>query len=134
MVQARNNLAHTLTLQGQLEQARTEYLAALRIAPDLREAQEGLAAVCISIGRFKEGIAHLREILRADSRQPAVLAALADALFEIGELDEAQAVAKNSMALDPSTSGPYSTLADIHSVRGEIPDHAVAMFVLAGGP
>jgi predicted O-linked N-acetylglucosamine transferase (SPINDLY family) len=124
--QARNNLANTLMLQGRLEDARAEYLAALRLAPDMTQAREGLASICIGLGRYKEGIVHLRELLRVDSRQPAILVALADALFEVGEVDEAEAAAKRAMALDPSASGPYTTLADIHAVRGEL-DLMVAM-------
>jgi predicted O-linked N-acetylglucosamine transferase (SPINDLY family) len=120
LAQARNNLAHTLTLQGQLEQARAEYLAALRVAPDLTEAREGLASVCVALGRFKEAIVHLRELDRKDPQRLGILAALAEALFETGDLNEAEATAKRALALDASASGPYTTLADIHSVRGEL--------------
>jgi len=68
---------------------------------------------------FKEGVVYLRQMLQIDSERPAILAALADALLEIGELAEAEAVAKRSLVLDAAASAPYATLADIHSVRGE---------------
>ena len=77
-------------MQGQFDEARAQFLAALRLAPDLVEAREGLAALCIRLGRYKEGVVHLRELLRADDQRSAIVAGMADALFEIGEVEEAE--------------------------------------------
>ena len=45
--------------------------------------------------------------------------ALADALFQDGQLDEAESSARRANELDPDAVGPYSVLAQIHTVRGE---------------
>jgi protein O-GlcNAc transferase len=125
-VMAHHNLASILMLRGRLDEARAEYLAALRLAPDMAEAREGLASIYIASGRYKEGIAQLRELLHDRPQQLTALVAMADALFELGELDEAEVMANRGMAIDPSAPGPYTTLADIHAVRGEL-DLMVAM-------
>ncbi len=119
-VRVRNNLAHTLSLQGNYEDARGQYEIALRIAADSTAAREGLASVCIALGRFKEGVAQLRELAGAGTVRPEIMAALADALFEIGEIDEAEAAANRALQLDPAAPAPYTTLADIYSLRGEL--------------
>ncbi len=116
---AGNNLAHTLVLQGKLTEAREQYLATLSRVPGLIVAHEGLAAVCIRLGRLKEGIANLREVLRLDRDSCGIRTALADALFQDGLLDEAESAAQRANELDPDAAGPYSVLAQIHTVRGE---------------
>ena len=55
----------------------------------------------IALGRFPEGIVHLRELLRDDVERPAALAALADALLEVGELNEAEADGKARIGTRP---------------------------------
>jgi predicted O-linked N-acetylglucosamine transferase (SPINDLY family) len=116
---AGNNLAHTLMLQRRLKEAREQYLATLSVAPGMIVAHEGLAAACIRLGRLKEGILHLREVLRLDRDSCDIRTALADALFQDGQLDEAESAAQRGNELDSDAVGPYSVLAQIHTVRGE---------------
>lgn len=120
LAQARNNLAHALALQRKFEEAREQYLATLRLAPNLMEAHEGLAFACLALGRFKEGIAHLRGILRAEPGNVIALSALTEALFQAGELQEAESTALRAQMLDPAAVEPYTVLANIYSVRGEL--------------
>ncbi len=126
MVAAGNNLAHTLTLQGKPAAARELYLATLLRAPGSIEAHEGLASVSLKLGRLKEGISHLREVLQRDGGNCAIWTALADALFQDGQLDEAGATAQRANEIDPGASGPYSVLALVHIVRKEA-DRAIAV-------
>ena len=123
---AGNNLAHTLVLQDRLAEAREQYRATLARAPAMMEAHEGLATVCLKLGRLKEGIVHLREILRLGSGSCTLWTALADALFQDGQLDEAESAAKHANEMDLDAAGPYSTLALIHMVRNA-PERAVAV-------
>lgn len=125
MAVAGNNLAHTLTLQDRLPEAREQYLVTLSRAPGSVETHEGLASVCLKLGRFKEGILHLREVLRRDGANCTIWTALADALFQDGRLDEARAAARRANEIDPDVSGPYSVLALVHIVRKET-DLAIA--------
>ncbi len=117
MTVAGNNLAHTLMLQGKLSEAREQYLVTLALAPGAIESHEGLAAASLKLGRLKEGISHLREVLQRDGENSAILNALADALFQEGQLDEAEAAARRASEIDPGASGPYSVLALVHIVR-----------------
>ncbi|MFN7087676.1 MAG: tetratricopeptide repeat protein [Burkholderiales bacterium] len=123
---AHGNLAHTLALQGKLTEARQRYLATLALAPELPEAHEGLASVCLKLGRLKEGILHLREALKHDTGNCGAWTALADALFQDGQLDEAAAAAQRASDIDPAAAGPYSVLALVHIVRKEA-DRAIAV-------
>jgi len=123
---AGNNLAHTLVLQDRLTEAREQYRATLARAPAMVEAHEGLATVCLKLGRLKEGIVHLREILRLGSGSCTLWTALADALFQDGQLDEAESAAMRANAMDLDAAGPYSALALIHIVRNA-PERAIAV-------
>jgi len=123
---AGNNLAHTLVLQNRLAEAREQYRATLARAPAMVEAHEGLATVCLKLGRLKEGILHLREILRLGSDSCGLWTALADALFQDGQLDEAESAATRANEMDLDATGPYSTLALIHIVRNS-PERAIAV-------
>lgn len=123
---AGNNLAHTLMLQGRLAEAREQYLATLSRAPGMVVAHEGLAAACIRLGRLKEGIANLREVLRLGGENCGIRTALADALFQDGQLDEAESEASRASEIDPNAAGPYSVLALVHVVRNA-PDRAITV-------
>lgn len=123
---AGNNLAHTLVLQNRLAEAREQYRATLALAPAMVEAHEGLATVCLKLGRLNEGLLHLREVLRPGGGTCGAWTALADALFQDGQLDEAEAAARRANAIDPDAPGPYSVLALVHIVRREA-DRAIAV-------
>jgi predicted O-linked N-acetylglucosamine transferase (SPINDLY family) len=124
---ALSNFARTLALQHRPEEARERYLAALDLAPDLIDARAGLAAAALALGRYTEGIAQLREVLVRDAKDAQAWSALADALFQNGELDEAASAAAQARALDPASPGPYSVLALIHVVRGETAEAIAAL-------
>lgn len=123
---AGSNLAHTLALQNRLPEAREQYLGTLSQAPGLIDAHEGLASVCLKLGRLKEGILHLREALRLGGENCAIWTALADALFQDGQLDESGSAARRANEIDPDAAGPYSALALVHIVRKEA-DRAIAV-------
>jgi len=123
---AGNNLAHTRVLQNRLEEAREQYRTTLARAPGWVEAHEGLAAVCLKLARLKEAIVHLREALRLGGGNCGIWTALAEALFQDGQLDEAGAAASRANELDLDAAGPYSMLALIHIVRNA-PERAIAV-------
>lgn len=116
---ARNNLAHTLVLQNRFAAAREEYLVTLSAAPELIEAHEGLATVCRRLGRLKECIEHLQQIIALGSGNGLIWAGLADALFQSGEITEAEAAATRASEIDGDAIGPYSVRALVHIVRKE---------------
>jgi len=122
---ANKNLADTLSSEGHPEEARERYLAALQSAGNFIEAREGLAAALLALGRFREAIASLHEVLRLDPRHKHAWGALGDALFQCGELEEAESAARRAIEIDLGVARPYSVLALVNIVRGE-PDRAIA--------
>ena len=117
---ANKNLADALSQQGRSHEARDHYLAALAAAPGFTEAREGLAAALLALGRFREAITVLREVLRQEPEHKQAWGALGDALFQCGELGEAASTAQRAIELNPDAAAPYSVLALIHIVRGEL--------------
>lgn len=117
---ARNNLARTLLLQGQAEKARHEYLRAVADAPGLAEAREGLAGACAALDRHKEAALQWQSLIKQVPGNAGAWTALADALFELGELNDAHDAAARALELDPSLPAPYSLLAQICTVRGDL--------------
>ncbi|HSQ05931.1 MAG TPA: tetratricopeptide repeat protein [Burkholderiales bacterium] len=124
---AGDNLAQTLAMAGRLVEAREQYLATLRLAPQLLSAREGLAAVCFALHRFQEALPHLHAILEAEPDNVRALTALGEALYQSGRLDEALAAAQRANALDATAVGPYSILAQLHLVRGELEPGAAGL-------
>jgi predicted O-linked N-acetylglucosamine transferase (SPINDLY family) len=122
---ANKNLADTLSSQGRPEDARDCYLAALESAGNFLEAREGLAAALLVLGRFREAIASLHEVLRLDPGHKQAWGVLADALFQCGGLADAESAARRAIEVDSGVAGPYSALAMIYIVRGEL-DRAIA--------
>jgi predicted O-linked N-acetylglucosamine transferase (SPINDLY family) len=128
-VDALYNLGVASTQQRALERARACFERILQVQPSSLDARERLAALHLRVGRYGEAIDQLREILRTRPDDADVLVALADASFQTGALEEAEKTARQATALDASASGPYSTLAQIHYVRGEL-DQAAAVLEL----
>lgn len=119
-------LAEVLATQGLQHEAREQFLRALRLNAGLMDAHEGLAKLDMQLARFAEAADHLREIVRAEPANAAMLGALANACFQCGALDEAAQAAARARELDATGAEPYSVLAQIHYVRGEL-DQAAAL-------
>jgi len=66
-------------------------------APLMAEAQRAIDA-----GRFEEAEKKLRDILRQDEKNPYVLGTLAAVQMELNRQNEAEATAKQALAVDPS--------------------------------
>jgi len=113
------NLGVLAAQQNDYSHAREHYLHALHIAPDFMRAHEVLATACINLGRAAEAIPHLRAIIAADNKDALAVSALAQALFEVGHLDEAEASARRAIELNPLDVAAYATAANRHVVGGE---------------
>ena len=100
---AHNNLANVFMMKGQVAQAEEEWRAALKVEPDMVEAQMNLAwalATCpeASLRNGGEAVA-LAQMAnqRSGGRDPAILRVLAAADAETGQFQEATAVAQGAM-------------------------------------
>lgn len=126
-VDALFNLGLASVQQGDLERGRWCYERVLERAPQYMDAHDRLAAMYLANGRYGEAIVHLRQIVAAEPSNALALAGLANALFQAGELGEAEELATRARTVDPALSAPYSTLGQLHVVRGEF-DKAAAVF------
>ena len=67
LVDARVNLGILLVKEGMIEEARKEYLAALRAVPNLAEAHFSLGNLYLREGKLEEARRHLSEAVQADA-------------------------------------------------------------------
>ena len=124
------NLGIVHQREGRFDKAVACFRWALALDPGLTLAGASLASALSALGRYPEAIAQLREFLRRNENDGWAWGALAEALFQAGELAEATQAATRARALDAGSTHPYSVLALIHTMRGEI---GAAIAVLQDG-
>jgi predicted O-linked N-acetylglucosamine transferase (SPINDLY family) len=115
-----------LAMLGNQPDAREQFLAALRAAPDDLAAHEGVYMSCVALGRTSEALPHLRFVLDAEPENVPALQALASALFEVGQLDEAQTVARRWLEHAPDSTGACMLTANLLLFRDQW-DEAIAL-------
>ncbi|MCC7483778.1 MAG: tetratricopeptide repeat protein [Burkholderiales bacterium] len=121
------NLGVLALARGEPEAARRWFervLAASPGAADAALAREGLASAALAVGRTSEAIDHLRAALATQPDNARACAVLAGALFDAGELQEAEACARR--AAEGGAGAPaFVTLANVDLVSGRL-DAALA--------
>jgi protein O-GlcNAc transferase len=108
------------------ERARILFEQCLALDPAHVDTIERHAQACLRLGRFPQALADLRRVLEARSDDAALWVAFAETTFQCGNIEEAFRSATKALELDPSQSAPYSLVAQMHHVRGEL-DLAVAV-------
>ena len=104
----RNNLGGVLQVQGRTEEAEREYQRALRLNPRLGQALANLGELYAKQGRYEDALPPLRRVFQISPGVPRIRASLGqslqgrgDQLAEAGRLDEAQALFKEALRLQP---------------------------------
>jgi tetratricopeptide (TPR) repeat protein len=116
------NLGYALT---PVDPARAvaEYQLALRLATDgtinQDELKQDLAGALLSVHRFDEGIAILKEVIATAPGTPQLQTNLAVAYLESGKLDEARAEAERVAARFPGYAPAWHTLGQLAFARGD---------------
>jgi Flp pilus assembly protein TadD len=95
---------------GKLVQARLQLEEAIRLAPELADAQTNLGHVLQLDGKVTEALPHFREGVRLAPDNDLVHLNLANALQDIGELDEAIAHFRRTIALNPAAADAHNNL------------------------
>jgi Flp pilus assembly protein TadD len=121
-IEAQVNLARLRFMRGDTDFAR-QFAAAARTQPDNAALQAAFATVLKSAGRHEAAAAHLRGQLEALGPRPELRVALAQALLEAGQLQDAAAEAQAAVAVRP-TSVAVSTLVLVQLSQGR-PDAAL---------
>ena len=98
---AHGELGIALAARGELERARAEFEASLRIHPRYARALANLGALSARAGRVDQGIAQLRRALELEPNLSGGELALGIALEPTGRLAEAAAAYRAALARDP---------------------------------
>ncbi len=93
-ITAHDNLGYDALGRRDLEGARVHFLRSLELDPEARGALSNLGAVECELGRFDEGISHLREAVERNPRSIPVRKNLIAGLRRAGRLEEAEAAAR----------------------------------------
>jgi tetratricopeptide (TPR) repeat protein len=125
------NLGDILRSQGKLDEAIVEYREAIRLQPDYAYAHSNLGMALLAQGKVDEAIAAHRESLRLNPDYPNIPNNLAWALAltpdrPVRDYDEAAALARKAIDLEPKDGGPYNTLALAEYRRGRWDDAIAA--------
>jgi len=96
-----HNLAVSARAEGRREESRRHYEEAVRLKPDLVEAQVNLGILLDEDGRAGEALPHLEEAVRLDPAAPRPRYNLGLALAAAGRADEAIAQLQESRRLKP---------------------------------
>jgi len=103
-----NNLGGLLELTGRPDEAEREYQQALRLKPDLREAQANLGELYVKRGRYEAALPPLRRLFQDAPDTPRLRANLGralrqrgDELARIGRLSEAEALREEASRIQP---------------------------------
>jgi tetratricopeptide (TPR) repeat protein len=104
----RNNLGGVLQLQGRTEEAEREYQRAVRLNPRLAQALANLGELYANQERYEDALPPLRRVFQIAPTFPRIRARLGqslrrrgDQLGEAGRPDEARALFKEALQLQP---------------------------------
>jgi hypothetical protein len=104
----RNNLGGVLQLQGRTDEAEREYRRAVRLNPGLGQALANLGELYAKQGRYEDALPPLRRVFQISPGVPRIRANFGQSLkgrghqlAEAGRLDEAQALFKEALRLQP---------------------------------
>ena len=112
-VEQHMNLGSVLLGRGDLEGARREYEAAVRLAPDAASPLVGLSRVARAEGRDEEALRCLARALTLDPDCVDALLELASIRKDREELRIAEALYRQALALDARQPGPWVSLGDV---------------------
>ena len=123
---AHSTLGQMHLARGMPAAAREAFAVALAADPALAVALEGMGAACRAGGRHGEAAHWYSKLVAQNPDDAAARIGLADSLLQTGKVEEAEAMARHALQLDPLQTSAYGTLALLHIVRGAL-DDAIAV-------
>lgn len=120
---AHSNLGKALQAQGKLDEAAVCFESAVHLDPDATDDRCNLGKIYLDQRRLDEAVACLRQATGTGSAH-ALLARtlLAYALYDQGNIDEAETVCREVLQLNPSDVFACSKLAGVLKDQGRIED------------
>ncbi len=117
---ARETLARTLAVTGNLEEAKDEIYKVLRDNPQSESALQKLIVFAGMEGSEEKGIAEVREYVNQNPKSGAAYSVLAEKFLERGETAKAFEWAEAGAKADPTHAGNHRLLAVHHAVSGNM--------------
>jgi tetratricopeptide (TPR) repeat protein len=123
------NLANTLALEGQAEEAIPAYREALRLDPNLSAAYVDMGTIFASQGRLADAVAEYRKAVELNPRRAHARWCLAATLQRMGRIPEAVAHYREAVRIDPNMPQALENLATIlaSDPHGELRNGAEAV-------
>lgn len=115
----RYDLGLALKQKDRIDEAKREFREAVRLNPQMAEGFYTLGITAWQDGDFAETISAMRSAIAQLPGYAAAHYMLGTALKQKGELAEAAEALKEAIRLDPSSPGPFNTLAQIRQAQGD---------------
>ena len=126
-IMVRINLGQAHRRLGNIEAARAQFEAAVKIDPQSASAQNNLASILAETGEPEQAARHYRAALAADPAHVDANYNLANLLSRIGRRTEAIALYRRALAVEPDRLEARNNLATALVAEGR-PDEAVTEF------
>jgi len=104
------NQATNYWMQGDQKNAEAYYQKALEIEPTYAEAHANLGKIYMNQQRTEEAWEHLRLAINNGDKNTDTFATLAKVHFDLGNLEKAELLARNSIQGNPPTNSGYNIL------------------------
>lgn len=119
---AHSMLAHSLRIQGKIEQAIPHNYEAIRIYPDYLNAHYGLGLDLFEIGRTKDAIVHFNHAIRINPNYVKAYNSLAAAFIRLKQFDKAIQSSQKALQIAPNFADAHYNLATALYEKGRIDD------------
>jgi tetratricopeptide (TPR) repeat protein len=127
-----NYLAHkavgdVLALNGQTDEALSQYQEAIRLSPDYADAHYNLGTALSQKGQTDEAIPQFQDALRLNPGLSEAHNSLGAALLKKGQTDEALGQFQEALRLKPDNAEAHSNLGNVLAQKGQT-DEALGQF------
>lgn len=113
-------LAEALAHRGDVNGAKAEYRAAIRLQPDLARAYRGLGQVLLDHHEYAEAVQALQQCVRLDKPDGETMYWLGRAHMGVANLSEAEAALGQAARLRPDDPEMFAGLGLVRMARGQL--------------
>ncbi len=124
---AQANYATALLFERQYPAAETHFKEALRLNPQLQEAEDNLGNVCFFLGRFDEAESHYRRAMEINPRFAAPHDNIAETFLRENRVPEARREVEIALKLEPGMADAHDNLGMVLLREGRLSE-ALAEF------
>ena len=115
------NLGLLYQEQGNIEEAKDNYLEAVRLNPNNLYAQANLGFVLRRLGLPNEALDHYRQALKIDPNSTDILSNMANTLAELGHFDESAKMYTRILQIKPGSAETHLGLSIMLRSQGNFP-------------